>query len=117
MKKRMPSIETLEAYFPGKGKSLRSLLVDDSAVDNHPMVVQWEEQCFNRPSLHERRMYALNVELECHGVEYVQMGNNKRSPEFEYCNTGDAYELTIVYINSNYRISSWGDIVENGNYN
>lgn len=56
-------------------------------------------------------------DLSTFGVEGMQEGNNQRSPGFDYLNTGDSYELTIMYIRGRFRIGCWGDIVERGNYN
>jgi hypothetical protein len=50
------------------------------------------------------------------GVEYMQKGKGRNSPAFMYLNSGDSYCSTIVFINGNFQISSWGDIVEGGNY-
>lgn len=51
------------------------------------------------------------------GVEYVPEGNNSRSPAIDYLNSGDTYELTLLYVNGRFRVGCWGDIVERGNYN
>ena len=113
---RKPSIRTLEANFPGKGRALRRLLDSDEAVEQHPAVIAWLRDCFNRPKTHELRMCALDAELENYGVEYVPAGHNKRSPAFYYSNSGDAYTTTIMRIEGRYVVGCWGDIVERGNY-
>lgn len=56
-------------------------------------------------------------ELGTFGVEGMPEGNNQRSPAFDYLNTGDSYELTIMYVRGRFQIGCWGDIVERGNYN
>jgi hypothetical protein len=50
------------------------------------------------------------------GVEYIDRGANQRSPSITYLNAGDSYDLTILYINGRFRVGTWGDIVERGNY-
>lgn len=111
-----PSAKALEKAFPGKGKALRLLLDSQAAVDNHPAVISWEKQCYHRPSPHERRMCALDAELETFGVEYTECGSGPNSPAIEYLNAGDTYATTILFVNGRYRIGCWGDIVERGNY-
>jgi len=60
-------------------------------------------------------MTAIDAELENYGCEYVK-GTGK-SLSFEYSNTGDSYDATIIrFSNGRYIVSSWGDIVERGNY-
>jgi hypothetical protein len=56
-------------------------------------------------------------DLGTFGVEYIPAGRGARSPEVTYLNTGDTYELTILYIRGRFRVGCWGDIVERGNYN
>ena len=113
----LPSIKTLERAFPGKGKELRRLLESEAAVRAHAAAIELARQCFSPPSLRYSRMHALNDVAECYGVEYVAPGNNARSPGFEYLNTGDTYCATIIRLDSGrYIVSSWGDIVERGNY-
>lgn len=113
----LPSIKTLERAFPGKGRELRRLLESPAAVNANPAVNRWADQCYNEPSMREKRMCALDDIAETYGVEYVAPGNNARSPGFEYLNTGDSYALTIIRLDSGrYIVSSWGDIVERGHY-
>jgi hypothetical protein len=105
-----PSQQTLERAFPGKGKVLRRLLTSD-----HDAAIKRERECFNSPSLADLRMHALNAELETFGVEYIK--GKGRSRSIEYLNTGDTYATTIIrFSDGQYRVSSWGDIVERGNY-
>lgn len=111
----IPSVKTLESAFPGKGKVLRKLLTNNDAVYEHPGSLARVKECYHLPRLADLRMHAINAELECFGVEYVK--GNRRSLSFEYCNTGDTYALTIVRFEGGiYRVTSWGDIVERGNY-
>lgn len=56
------------------------------------------------------------TDLGTFGVESIGKGSNRRSPAVEYLNTGDSYDLTILHVNGQFRVGSWGDIVERGNY-
>lgn len=55
-------------------------------------------------------------DLGTFGVENIHEGRNKKSPAIDYLNTGDSYEMTLMYIRGRFRVGSWGDIVERGNY-
>jgi hypothetical protein len=49
--------------------------------------------------------------LQTYGVEYL--GQNKRNSEHVYyCNTGDTYATTIIFIGFNLIVACWGDLVE-----
>lgn len=50
------------------------------------------------------------------GVEWIEPGNNMRSPGIDYVNMGDTYATTVMLIRGRFRIGCWGDIVEMGNY-
>jgi len=60
------------------------------------------------------------IDLGTFGVEYICGGYGKKSPSFDYLNTGDTYCPTIIYKYDGRKnpwcIASWGDIVERGNY-
>lgn len=114
--KRLPSIKSLEEAFPGKGKAMRRLLESADAVRAHPAAIERERECYHFPPLHDLRMHALNAEAETYGVEYIERYKGS-SVSFEYLNTGDSYTTTLVrFVDGRYRVSSWGDIVERGNY-
>ena len=55
-------------------------------------------------------------ELGTFGVEYIAKGHNQKSPSITYLNSGDTYNLTILYVKGQFRVGCWGDIVERGNY-
>lgn len=54
--------------------------------------------------------------LGTHGVEFIEAGSGSRSPSITYCNTGDTYDQTVLWVNGRFQIGCWGDIVERGNY-
>ncbi len=121
--RNLPSLKTLETAFPTKGKVLRQLLQSSMAVRQHPAAIAFERQCHNEPPLYLMRLYALNAETECFGVEYAhhaaceQIGHCDRRC-FDYLNTGDTYATTIIrFTDGRYRVGDWGTIVERGNYN
>jgi hypothetical protein len=110
-----PSLKTLEAAFPGKGKTLRRLLTNAQAVREHPAAIARERECYSRPSLSDLRLHALNAELGTFGVEYAE--GRGSSVSFDYLNTGDSYGTTVIrFMDGRYRVGDWGTIVERGNY-
>lgn len=56
---------------------------------------------------------AIDKILRTHGVEYL--GKHKRSGlDVDYCNAGDAYATTVVFVGVICRVACWGDYVERG---
>lgn len=76
---------------------------------------RWSHQSFAvRDSM--LAIEAAYTDLGTFGVEHISEGSNQRSPAVDYLNTGDSYELTVLYVSGQFRVGSWGDIVERGNY-
>ena len=76
----------------------------------------WRNSCYNPPSVHELKMSMADELCETCGVEYIPHGHNAKSPAIEYCNSGDTYTTTLMFVNGRYRVGCWGDIVERGDY-
>jgi hypothetical protein len=113
----LPSIKTLERAFPGKGKELRQALqANRSELAKHPAGADRIQECLHPPKTSDIRMHVLDSIAETHGVEYIAHKDDSFSQAMgiEYLNTGDSYALTIVRFceTGNYRVVSWGDIVE-----
>jgi hypothetical protein len=54
---------------------------------------------------------AIDAILRTHGVEYL--GRHKRSHEsVSYCNAGDTYATTVVFVGPVMHVGCWGDLVE-----
>ncbi len=77
-----------------------------------------EQPCryFHDGTCRYSRMDRLNAVLGTHGVEYVPSGAGAKSPAFYYCNAGDTYSTTILKVNGRFRVGTFGDLVEHGNY-
>lgn len=88
----------------------------DTLADMFPATYRWLCQCYNPPSLHDIEMSIADEIMGTFGVEYIEHGRNAKSPVIEYCNAGDTYATTLLYVNGRYRVGCWGDIVERGNY-
>ena len=119
--RRLPSVKTLNAAFPGKGKELRAALEMTKAdLMEHPAGAERCAECYHLPPCWDIRMHVLDAIAETCGVEYVASERDTFSDAkgFDYLNTGDSYSLTIIRMceTGNYRVASWGDIVEKGGY-
>lgn len=113
---KTPSIKALKVAFPNHdSKLIKLLLIDDEAVGKYVEHYRLLSQYYNEPSARYKRMIALNYALDMYGIEHVGQFGEKG---FNYLNTGDAYAATLIQFDGSNAIilSSWGDIVERGNY-
>jgi len=94
---RLPSVETLEMVW-----GLEKAFKIRAALEG--------------PGTDLDRLAAANDALGFYGVEHIEAGKNKKSPAIDYCNSGDTYKFTILLVNGSFRVGSWGDLVERGNY-
>jgi hypothetical protein len=62
------------------------------------------------------RMERIDRVLGTFGVEHVDHGRNAKSPAFCYCNAGDPYTTTLLFVGGAFRVGNWGAYVERGNY-
>lgn len=61
----------------------------------------------------ELKRYLVDSILNTCGVEYL--GYHKRNHEHVYyCNAGDTYSCTVLFIGSRLVVGCWGDLVERG---
>lgn len=61
----------------------------------------------------ELKRYLVDSILNTYGVEYL--GYHKRNKEHVYyCNAGDTYSVTVLFIGSRLVVGCWGDLVERG---
>jgi hypothetical protein len=113
---RLPSIKRLESAFPGKGKIVRTLLESVAAVNAHPAAIARVAECYNPPTLLDKRLHAINAETEGCGVEYIAHKDDtfRSTYGLEYVNHGDTYVTTIIFDHwkHTWNLCSWGDIVE-----
>jgi 2',3'-cyclic-nucleotide 2'-phosphodiesterase (5'-nucleotidase family) len=100
----IPSIETLtDAFGPAKGP-----------VVHHLMQKFFER---NAPGCYPNKtMDHIDAVLNGHGVEFIGEGHDDESPAITYVNMGDSYDTTVMWVDGEFRVGSWGDIVEQGNY-
>ena len=63
--------------------------------------------------LRDEKMAAVDRVLNTHGVEYL--GRMKRTgAHVDYCNAGDPYATTVLFIGDRLAVGCWGDLVEAG---
>lgn len=116
----LPSAKTLDAWFPGHGKDIRNMLKanrSDILMLSHA-ARYYSGLGFNTIPTYLLRLTAINEIIGGSGIEYIGEGSNKNSPSFDYINTGDMYNPTIVrFSDGRYRVKCVADIIERGNYN
>lgn len=110
-----PSINALRKAFEEKigyerVMIARGILKGKIRPDAIKQVATWIRSCYNEPSYHAKKMYALNVVLQMHGVEEIIDSNGYRL--CEYLNSGDTYTTTLLFYNGKYHIGDWGSLLE-----
>lgn len=118
----LPSIKTLRTIAYERAGELRRVLESDidaleTMSDRYPRAFAWFHACYHRPPTYLLKLYIADEILGTYGVEGIPAGHGRKSPGFDYCNAGDSYRGTLAYIHGRgFRVTSWGDIVERGNY-
>ena len=115
-----PTLKRLREQFgPDTARIVRGLCTGDIDPDSYCRA--WIRQCYHYPRESDRIMEALNSVLDGHGVESIQgrkwLDNYHGDHCACYVNMGDTYDATILldYDTGNYRLTTWGDYVENKN--
>ena len=134
METRLPSVKTLATIAHERAKELRAVLeiskrselealLERPATDGgefsslYPVTRAWYRSCLHPMAFGTAKLSIASEIIGACGVEYIPAGHNKRSPAIEYCNTGDTYGATLMYVSGRgYVVGCWGDIVERGKY-
>lgn len=133
MTMRCPSVKRLVAHFPNltpKDARLIRKLAKVPAVklaeviqEHCPKTHEWIRSCYGSPLdtfdwRTHTRLRAIDEVMGTYGVEALgpEPSNPSTWHPFEYLNTGDTYNATLIYSRQNGAhhlfISSWGDVVE-----
>ena len=103
---KTPSVERLEACFPGQAKRAKEILLmgreDLEALHG-------QGPYYNPPKRWQLKMEILNKLGEFHGVETVALGDGSF---VDYLNRGDTYATTLYRWRGNYYVGDWGTLVE-----
>jgi hypothetical protein len=103
-----PSVKTLaKAFGADKAKAIRKAMDESRGASG-----------YTTTSAAVQALEKIDVILGTHGVEYIPAGHNAKSPAIDYCNTGDTYDTTVLWVHGGvgFRIGNWGSYVEAGNY-
>lgn len=65
---------------------------------------KYVRSCHCRPQAYFIKLYAINEILHTCGVESTE--------EFDYCNAGETYALTVMYDHGSWKVSTLGDELE-----
>ena len=113
MQYRFPSVKAfVQAGFSvDQGEQCRAIMAGTTKTTAYETVQAWLKCSYNKPSLLERKLCALNEILDGEGVEALYKNDDLLA---EYVNLGETYATTLVY---NYRtdtflLGSYGYIAE-----
>ncbi len=119
----LPSIKTLKIIAHERAAELRQVLEVSTRVeleallDKYPVTAAWYRSCYHPMAFGTAKLSIASEITECYGVEYIPAGRGHKSPAIEYCNAGDTYAATLMYVSGRgYRVGCYGDIVERGEY-
>lgn len=106
---KTPSVKTLSTVFENPIEAKRILTMCNAELSCHPAGAARIAECYHPPKWHDVRLTALNsIDAGLFGVESL-----KRQDECAYyLNTGDSYNLTLIYWRGNYRVQCVADFVE-----
>lgn len=79
--------------------------------------VTWVNACYHFPKMRDIKRTAVDEVLRTSGVEYLGMYKGRsvwRGHHVYYCNAGDIYATTIIFIGGALRVGCWGTLVERG---
>jgi hypothetical protein len=118
----LPSVKTLKGLSTARAVDIRKILeceshtemasLMDSLEIRHRLQAMWMSK-----NITFARLMAADVILQTSGVESIAAGRNRKSPAIWYCNAGDTYRQTLMYVDGKgYKVGCWGGIVERGNY-
>ena len=71
---------------------------------------RWVRQCYHEPSHDEQVLEAADELLGTYGTEGWADSDGRDG--VSYCNTGDAYALTLCLDHGTFKVTSWGSIAE-----
>ena len=111
---RSPSINKLLQVFPDRAKAKeakRILGMDNTGhrLKKYASVEAHRRACYNPPDCSYIKLLALNELAEAHGVEYFKSVKGEYA---EYINMGESYAATILLWRGHFRVTSFGDFVE-----
>ena len=114
----IPSVKSLRMVFGEKAGEARRLISGQSSPMQYESVQVWIKACVHTPDTQALVMEALDELADTYGVEYVAEGKGPKSPSFEYLNTGDSHAPTLIRFEASgrYAVSSFGSVIEKGNY-
>lgn len=115
---RYPSIKTLLELTHHRDDRPVALAVRKVLDERTPMLDQWGRDVPKHSSRNDdAKMAAIDKLIGTHGVEWLtyecQKDNYTDPDGFAYLNAGDTYNATLVLVNRTFRVTTWGDMVEN----
>lgn len=111
---KAPSMQTLQGLHwlsESQKQQIRQLIRGEVDPQQYETVREWVEHCSHEPEWIEQVMCAIDEVIETHGVEAIW---HKGKVKVLYCNTGEAYQATVIYRydTDSFSVAAWGDLVE-----
>lgn len=90
--------------------SVKSLMeIKDVTEDDAKMI----RQLWHTDRYRGRARLAIDKILRTYGVEFIGFTRRSRHGVY-YCNGGDTYATTVLFVGPHLRVGCWGDMVERG---
>jgi hypothetical protein len=100
--------------------TIQKVIRDQIDPLNFKSVQTWTNQCYNKPSIIELKLVAINEIIEGFGLEYIEHRDDtfRDTLGISYVNLGDSYINTVCYDHSldEFVYASIGDIIEHNLY-
>jgi hypothetical protein len=107
----MKNLKNIEGLTAEQIETVQGLI--DGSIDpeqeRFPRTSLWVRSCYHRPKQKEIILSAIDETIETFGVEGFELSDGTF---VSYCNTGDSYAATVVLMNGQFQVASWGDLVE-----
>ena len=77
----------------------------------YPQVSEFIAQQYHTPPRRQQKRWIIDRLIGACGVEHLGL-HKRRGNHVYYCNAGDTYATTIIFIGRQLKVGCWGDLVE-----
>jgi hypothetical protein len=103
-----------------KAEDIKKVISGYLLPENFKTVKTWINQCYNKPSVNELKLCAINEIMSGYGVEGIEVSSDFFQHFYygnciaSYINLGDTYTTTVLFDHrtEKFYIISWGDFYE-----
>jgi hypothetical protein len=112
--KSLESIKDVTADVAQQIREVWQSMGRETLIEKYPRVAEHVRQCHSPPSFiktRELRRIAVDSLLGTHGVEWAGKCRNT-GESVHYCNAGDTYATTVLFLGPRLRVGCLGDLDE-----